>query len=105
MRYRLELQSGSLIYGWDHALGFFGEHLDERGREVETYDAISPGYDHARPLKGLLIFLGRISEMFDEDDISECAVLMVHTVPEELPDHLRTAGEVICNVRNAADMG
>lgn len=105
MKYKLELESGSLVYGWDHALGFFGEHLDERGREVDNYDAISSGYDHSRPLKGLLLFLGRISEMFDGSDVEECALLLVHTLPEELPDHLRVAGEVITNLRIAADVG
>jgi hypothetical protein len=105
MRYKLELESGSLIYGWDHALGFWGEHLDERGREIENYDAISSGYDHARPLHGLLLFLGRISEMFGEDDISESAILMVHTMPEDLPDHLLAVGSVIENLRRAADQG
>lgn len=103
MKYKLELESGSLVYGWDHALGFWGEHLDDRGREIENYDAVSSGYDHARPLKGLLLFLGRASEMFDESDVAECALLLVHTLPEELPGHLRRAGEVICNLKVAAD--
>jgi len=105
MRYTLEVQTGAVIYGWDRALGFFAEHTDEGGRVLETYDAISSGYDHARPLRGLLDFVSRISERFDRDDIDECALLLIHTLPEELPDHLRAAGEVITNLRIAADVG
>lgn len=105
MRHTLDLQDGSTVYGWDHVLGFFGERLDARGRVVDSYDAISPDYDHIHPLRGLLDFLGRVSELFDQNDIDECALLLVHTLPEELPDHLRAAGEVITNIRIAADVG
>lgn len=105
MRYTVDLQDGSAVYGWDHVLGFFGERLDDRGRVVDSYDAMSSDYDHARPVRGLLDFLARVSELFDRDDIDECALLLVHTLPEDLPEHLRAAGEVITNIRIAADVG
>lgn len=107
-RFALELPSGgSVEYGLDLSVEpeWFADVFDESGKIVETFDALSPGYDHERPVRSLLEFLGTASDLFDQEDINEAVSRLIHTLPEDLPDHLLVVGCVIENLRRAADEG
>ena len=107
-RYTLDLPTGgSAEYGLDLSVEheWFVDVIDESGKIVETFDATSPSYDHERPVRSLLEFLGASSDLFDEEDVKEAVSLLIHTLVEELPDHLRIVGGVIENLRRAADEG
>ncbi len=107
-RYILDFPSGgSVEYGIDLSIEpeWFADVLDASGRTVETFDASSPSYDHERPVRSLLEFLGATSDLFDEEDVQEATSLLVHSLLEDLPDHLLTVGAVIENLRRAADEG
>lgn len=107
MRFELELPWGStLVYGLDTAAGidWFGE-LIENEKVVDSYDAHCSNYDHARPLRGLLAWLAVTSELWDEEDLNETLERLIHQRPDELPDHLRVLGQIVENLRVAADHG
>ncbi len=88
-------------YGFDHALQWFGEYVID-DRVVETYDLITEGYDHARPLAGLLRCMSGVG-VFDEADLEDALTLLIHREVEELPEHLRRIGEVTRNLKRAGD--
>lgn len=104
-RYALDLPSGgSVEYGFDLTEAeWYADVCDQSGKVVETFDSSSPGYDHERPVRSLLEFIGSTSDLFDEEDVQEATSLLVHTLVEELSDHLLVVGSVIENLRRAAD--
>jgi len=85
-------------YGWDHAIGFFV--VIRRGRRIiEDYDCLANGYEH---LNGVLNALIR-NDFFDICDVVEAMLGLQHAAPEDLDPGLRFVGEIISNLRSAAD--
>ena len=107
-RYTLDLPTGgSVEYGLDLSIEpeWFVDVLDESGKVIDTFGSDSPSYDHERPVRSLLEFLGSTSDLFDGEDADEAVLCcLVHTLPA-LPDHLIVVGTVIENLRRAADEG
>jgi hypothetical protein len=103
MKFVLELDHGRVEYGLDVALGWFGAYIDARGHEQKTYDSLSRGYDHERPLRGLLLWLGDSSGLFREEDLNEALVKLADTPSTRLPRRLRHIGEIVINLKRAAD--
>jgi hypothetical protein len=104
MRFRIELPDSNqkLAYGWDHALGWFGDVLSDRDRVVSSYNLLEPNYDHARPLWGLLTWLSQQGRAWCAEDLEEALVLLLDRSARELPRRLQILGSVICDLRAAA---
>jgi hypothetical protein len=69
---------------------------------VATYDAVTPGYDVARPLAGALQHLAGAG-FFNADDLGEAIVRGEEELPDEMPEEVQRVAEVIANFRSAAD--
>lgn len=107
-RYTLDLPTGgSVEYGLDLTVEpeWYADVCDDSGKIVETFDATSPSYDHERPVRSLLEFIGSTSDLFDSEDVDETLSLLVHRLVEGLPDRLLIVGAVIENLRRAAEEG
>lgn len=106
VKFVLELESGGRVeYGWDHALGYFGSLIGDHESELATYDALTRGFDHERPLDGLLRWMATRCAAYSIEDLEEALSLLVHRRPEELPKRLRVVAEVWSDLRAAADCG
>ena len=96
VRFHLELPWGSyhVAYGFDPTpgIGWFGELVHESGQVIATYDALGDDYQPQRPLRGLLVWLGHKSELWDEPYL-DYVLLQLTEDPQDL-----IPGEVIAGV-------
>ncbi|MDX9724268.1 MAG: hypothetical protein RBU37_26205 [Myxococcota bacterium] len=101
MRYHIDHPTDPEIsadYGWDQSIGFF-VMVRRRQRILEDYDVMTEGYDH---LDGVIKILIR-HEFFDICEVIDAMYDLAHGLPEDLAPELRFVGDVICNLRAAAD--
>ena len=98
-----------VVYGWDHAIGFFaaidfGQAASVKAHEraLVEYDTFQRGYSQEFPLRGCLEFLAE-NGLFSMDDLNEAIVWFDLHGDKPPPMRLRVAVNVIANMKQAAD--
>jgi hypothetical protein len=102
MRFEIEHpkdRSRHAWYGFDHAVGFFVT-VEKDDEPVAIYDAVTKGYDIAKPLLGALRFMAQAG-FFEADDIE--AALLALERDERTTGGTKIAADVITNFKAAAD--
>ena len=106
VRFTLDLpwSNETLDYGFDaSAIDWFGEIRDEHDCIVFEYNGLHPEYDRTRPLGGLLRWIGSVTDLYDEDALHDTLELLLCLDVTDLPDELRYVGEIVQNLKSAAD--
>jgi hypothetical protein len=109
MRFELDLPWGpyTLAYGLDLCAGpepdWFGELVGDDDVITSRYDLQSHGYDHDRPLQGLIKWLAQTSGLFDEADVEEVLERLIIEDAKDVRLELRPLAEIIVNLKVAAD--
>ncbi len=98
-----------VVYGWDHAIGFFaaidfGQAASVKAHEraLVEYDTFQRGYSQEFPLRGCLEFLSEHG-LFTLDDLNEAIAWFHSHGDKHPPKKLRVAVTVLSDMKRVAD--